>query len=72
MTLFAFRIALLLLAGGLTTLGLGTLSPDGQSLTIHIGPMAEFLNDWALQTGLTAGIAWATMWARAKKTGKMT
>ena len=72
MTFFAFRIALLLFAGGLTTLGLGTLSPDGQSLTIHIGPAAEFLSNWALQAGLTTGAAWAGLWVRAKKTGKPT
>ena len=72
MALFGIRIAILIIAGGFATLGLGTLSPDGESLTIHIGPLAAFLNDWALGAGLTAASAWLAMWRAAKKKGGMT
>ena len=72
MIFFAFRIALLLAAGGLTALGIGSLSPDGESITIHIGPAATFLSDWSMQVGITSGVAWAGLWLRAKKTGKPT
>ena len=72
MALFLIRLALIAVAGGMTTLGFATLSADGESLTIHIGPLAAWLNDWALGAGLTAAGAWVAMWRSAKAKGGMT
>ena len=72
MTLMTIRLALLILAGGMTTLGLATPSADGENLTIHIGPLAAFLSDWGMTAGGAFMAAWLAMWRSAKKTGGMT
>ena len=72
MLFFLIRIALIGAATSLTALGIADLSADGETLTIRVGPLAQWLADWSMEAGLGSAAAWAAMWAWAKRKGSMT
>lgn len=72
MILFLIRLALIGVATSLTALGIADVSADGETVTIRVGPLADWLAAYATEAGIGASVLWAAMWTAAKKWGAMT
>lgn len=72
MILFLIRLGLIGLATSLTALGIAEVSADGETITIWVGPAAQWLHDHATSAGAVSAAVWAGMWAWAKRQGGMT